>query len=229
MQSSNNNRIRYQKPLSSYCTPLCAPFEQKIFENEQQPTSDIHRNMCRLNNACKDDSAYTYLNERGVPESPFFKQEKGQVMPKVFVSTKADARLMDSSRDYEMELDIPPTMVFYNLINDNVYQNPELNGYGKDYKSYSSKQVGGQIQYYIDKELSIPFPRSVYGATSQAVGYSFKDPMDSVKMQFEKSYPMDSCSGLSFLDDSTHQRDDIIALQRRKFNEQRYDLVHGRI
>jgi hypothetical protein len=184
--------------------------------------------MCRLNNACQNDANYTYLNERGVKESPFFESAKGQVTERVFKTTKADARLVDAGRDYRQELDIKPIQVYYDLIHDNVSQNPDLNGYGKNYKGYSSVS-GGQIQYYIDKEQANPFFRPVYASTTNTVGYTYKDPMDSVKPQFEKAYPKESFTGLSWLDDSCSFRDDITALQQRKNNEQRYEYVHGRL
>jgi len=222
------NRIDYQKPLAAFCTPICGPFENKIFLSESEPNSDIHRNMCRMNNTCKNDNTYTYLNERGVKQSPFFDSGKGQVMDNVYKTNKADARLVDAGRDYRHELDIKPIQVYYDLIHDNVSQNPELNGYGKNYKGYSSVS-GGQIQYYVDKELANPFTRPVYASTTNVVGYTYKDPMDAVKPQFEKSYPKESFTGLSWLDDSCSFRDDIIALQQRKHNEQRYELVYNRV
>jgi hypothetical protein len=218
----------YQKPLPSYTSVTCQPFQNKIFLNEAEPKFDIHKNMCRTNNACKDDATYSYLCERGVKESPFFVPAKGQVMEKVYKSTKADGRLVDPSRDYTQELDIKPIQVYYDLINDNISQNPELNGYGKNYRNYSTV-TGGQIQYYIDKELADPFPRPVYAATTNSIGYTYKDPMDAIKHQFEKAYPKESFSGLSWLDDSCSFRDDITALQQRKHNEQRYELVHDRL
>lgn len=221
-------RVNYQKPLASFCTPLCKPFENKIILNEQQPVLDIHKNMCRKNNGCTDDATYTFFNKRGVEKSPFFAEEKGKVVDRVYKSLKADARLVDSSRDYVQELDIEPIQVYYDLINDNVSQNRNLDGYGKNYKSYSSVN-GGQIQYYIDKELSVPFNRPVYASTTQAIGYTYKDPMDSVKPQFEKAYPKESFTGLSWLDDSCSFRDDLIALQQRKHNEQRYELSYNLI
>ena len=224
----SRNRMNYQKPLASYCTPTCAPFENKIFLRESEPNIDIHMNMCRLNNTCQNDETYSYLNDRGVKQSPFYVPEKGQVMNQVYKTTKHDARLVDAARNYNHELDIKPIQVFYDLINDNISQNPELNGYGKNYKGYGSV-TGGQIQYYIDKELAVPFNKPVYATATDSVGYTFKDPMDAVKPQFEKAYPKESFSGLSWLDDSCSFRDDIVARQQRKHNEQRYELVHGRM
>jgi hypothetical protein len=74
-----------------------------------------------------------------------------------------------------------------------------------------------------------PFHRPVYGATSEAIGFTFKDPMDAIKPQFEKAFPKDNFTCLSWLNDSCSFRDDITALQQRKHNEQEFELVYGRL
>uniref|UniRef100_A0A6C0KSA1 Uncharacterized protein n=1 Tax=viral metagenome TaxID=1070528 RepID=A0A6C0KSA1_9ZZZZ len=217
----------YQKP-GTFSTPLCLPYEQKKFYDSDNPSKDDVRNMCRLNNGCKSNDGYTYLNERGVEQSPFFKSGKSSLNMPVEQSKVNDARLNDTTRNYIQELDIKPIQVYYNLINDNISHNPELKNYGKNYKGYSTV-TGGQIQYYIDNQQTEPFDRPIYGATTKAVGYMFKDPMDAVKPQFEKEYANNSFTSLSWLDDSTAHRDDIIALQQRKHNEQKYELVYNRL
>jgi hypothetical protein len=215
----------YQKTFS---TPLCVPYENKKFYDSENPVGDEVRNMCRINNGCKTNSEYIYLNERGVLPSPWFKPGKGIDNINVEKSVKSDARLNDAARNYVQELDIKPIQVYYNLINDNVSHNPHLKGYGKNYKSYSTV-TGGQIQYYLDTQETQPFPRPIYAATTNAVGYMFKDPMDAIKPQFEKAYADKSLTSLSWLDDSCAQRDDITALQQRKHNEQKYELVYNRL
>jgi hypothetical protein len=217
----------YQK-LPPFSTPLCVPYEDKKFYDAENPVGDEVRNMCRINNGCKSNGDYIFLNERGVNPSPFFKPGKGIDGREVQNTIVNDARLNDTARNYIQELDIKPIQVYYNLINDNISHNPELKGYGKNYKSYSTVN-GGQIQYYIDKQETQPFDRPIYAATTNAVGYMFKDPMDAVKPQFEKAYAENSFTGLSWLDDSCAQRDDITALQQRKHNEQKYELVYNRV
>lgn len=225
--SVENRSMGYSK-LNVYNTPLCTPFSQKVFLDEAEPNLELQKNMCRYNNACENTGAYTFLNKRGVKQSPYFVQQKGTYVPVDYVSKKADARLVDSVRNYRMELDIKPIQVVYDLINDNVSGNPELNNYGKNYTDYSNVS-GGQIQYYVDKEQSEPFYKPVYAAKTKSVGYTYKDPMDSVKPQFEKQYPTESFTGLSWLDDSCSFRDDITARQQRTHNEQKYELVYNRL
>ena len=220
---SKTSGVGYSKLKTYSSNPLCTPFQEKSFLKEQEPSMQIHQNMCRSNTECKNTENYTYLNQRGVNYSPYFKEVGGK-----YSSTKQDGRLVDAPRSYTMRLDSKPVQVIYNLINDNVSGNAELKDYGKNYTSYSTV-TGGQIQYYIDKELSEPFNSPVYGVKTQAVGYTYKDPMDSIKPQFDKAYPRDSFSCLSWIDDSSSFRDDITARQQRTHNERRYELVYNRL
>lgn len=221
--TSKNTRMGYSKLKTYSSNPLCTPFENKVFMQNQEPSMEIHQNMCRSNNECKNTETYTYLNERGVKPSPYFKEVNG-----VYTSTKQDGRLVDVPRSYTMKLDTKPIQFVYNLIHDNVSGNPELKDYGKNYTDYSNV-TGGQIQYYIDKELSEPFISPIYATKTNAVGFTYKDPMDSIKPQFEKAYPTESFSCLSWIDDSCSFRDDITARQQRTHNQQRYELVYNKL
>ena len=228
--SRRNERMFYQKP-ETYSTPLCVDVKKNqanIFYNTENPTGQETTNgMCVVNNGCKTNSSYVFLNQRGVEQSPWFvksKQNKNEVE-----SIKMDARLVDTARNNIQNLDIKPIQVYYDLIHDNISNNPNLKDYGKNYKSYSTV-TGGQIQYYVDSQQSEPFYSPVYAAKTKSIGYMWQDPMGAVKPQFEKEYPLKtSFTGLSWLDDSCAQRDDITALQQRKSNEQKFDLVYGRI
>jgi hypothetical protein len=226
--SRRNEKKKYQKP-GTYSTPLCSstPNSTIFYENTNPNAQETINGMCVVNNGCTTNSSYTYLNQRGVAQSPWFvqsKQNKNEV-----ISTKMDARLVDPARNNIQNLDIKPIQVYYDLIHDNISHNPNLKDYGKNYKDYSSV-TGGQIQYYVDSQESEPFYSPVYAAKTKSIGYSWTDPMGAVKPQFEKEYPLKtSFTGLSWLDDSCSHRDDITALQQRKNNEQKYELVYGRL
>ena len=180
---------------------------------------------CKTNNECQNNDTYTYLNKRGVETSPFFKKtEKGD-----YKSTVPDGRLNDSSRNYNMTLDTPPIQVFYDLKHDNMSGNPKLHNYGRNYTDYASVN-GGQIQYYIDKDIADPFFAPVYGMPSKTTAYTWHDPMGSAKVQFEKKFDMSRTKHtgmLSSIEDTTKHRDDIMARQQRTHNECRYDLVYA--
>jgi hypothetical protein len=227
VQTRGKINMSYAKPQFYGGSPLCQEHKDRIFMKDQQPKFEVKQDMCRLNNECKDDEAYTYLNQRGVKPSPFFDKKQGEFYPIDYVSRKPDGRMVDSARNYTQELDTKPIQVYYNLINDNISGNPELKNYGKNYTGYNNVS-GGQIQYYIDKEEEV-FRSPIYGVKTNAVGYTFKDPMDSVKPQFEKQVANFSFTGLSWLDDSGSFRDDIISKQQRKHNEQRYENVYNRM
>jgi hypothetical protein len=215
-----------------YSTFLCNNnyTNNRVILDEKEPNKCITQSdMCPFNNGCKDTVNYSYLNQRGVKPSPFFVEKEGDFLKKTFASTVPDGRLADIGRGFFTQtLDSKPVQVYYNLINDNISQSQELNTYGLGYKSYETVS-GGQVQYYIDKEISDPFIRPVYGMQSKAEGVTWTDPMSARKVQFNKKYPEKNTACLSWIQDSSSQRDDITALQQRKFNEQRYDLLYNRI
>lgn len=166
---------------------------------------------------------YTTLNERGVKPSACYRPAESVCCEKGVISD--DPRLKDVTRGIQMVLDKPPGEVRYNLINDNVSQNPELSRYGKDYRDYSTVNAG-EIQYYIDRDLAQPFPKPIYDVKADVVGYMWEDPMSSKKPQFNKLYSEVDYGTLSFINDSAKHREDIIARQQRTRNQQRSELFY---
>lgn len=216
----------------NYSTPLCKSDykDNQLILNDREPNKFITQNdMCPFNDGCKDSKNFTYLNQRGVKPSPFFREEQGEFLKKTYVSEVPDGRLVDVGRGFFTQtFDSKPTQVYYDLINDNISQSEELNSYGLGYKSYNTVS-GGEIQYYIDKEISDPFIRPIYGMPSESTGVTYTDPMGSRKVQFNKAYPKENTACLSWIQDSSSQRDDITALQQGKFNKERFDLLYGRM
>jgi hypothetical protein len=194
-----------------------------ILINEPQPSRVSMPTYCTANNQCINNNTYTYLNNRGVEPSPYFeKTNEG-----LYKSKRPDDRLYDTTRDVNMQLDIPPIQVVYDLKQDNIYKSSH---YGKNYKNYESINAG-QIQYYIDKDIAQPFFSPLYAFPTDSIGYLWKDPMEMTKPQFEKKFDTKRYTRtgmLSSIEDTTKHRDDIIARQQRNHNERRYDLVHGR-
>lgn len=220
---ANNKSVeRYKKATNM---PTYAYPQKEILFEKSLPARVAQPTYCKTNNLCQNSDSYTYLNQRGVKSSPFFsKTENG-----VYKSTVPDDRLYDTSRNYNMTLDVPPIQVYYDLKRDNVDGKEELRDYGRKYKDYESVS-GGEIQYYIDKDIADPFFSPVYGMPSKSVGRVWKDPMGETKVQFEKDFDnsrMTRTGILSSIEDTTKHRDDIIARQQRTHNERRYDLVYG--
>lgn len=139
-----------------------------------------------------------------------------------------DPRLYNAMTDTRLKLDTEPlnSSIKLNTLNTD----ETLNNYGKGYKSYSDINTG-QIIYYIENDTENAFFEPVFDIKATAVGTLYKDPMSSVKPQWErfpeKYNPIlgnqsDREFASSFIKDSQFQRDDLMALQMRKMNEQRY-------
>lgn len=213
------------KPMKTCRDGLNAkPFiANRIFmENVEPSFTHLNEDMCKVNFTCQSNPTYNYLNPDGIGKSPYFvKTKEGK-----FTSIKADSRLIDVERGYNMQLNETPSQVIYDMFNDNVSGNPALNGYGKNYTDYSSV-TGGQIRYYIDKDLAEPFFNPVYGMKSKSVGMVYKDPMDNNVPMYNKEWPIENIeNGLSSINDTTKFRDDIISRQQRIHNSQKYELAY---
>jgi hypothetical protein len=213
---------RYVK-MSNYGTGYT--FKTGYILNDIQPNTYVKKDYCKTNNLCQNTKTYTYLNKRGVESSPFF--EKSSECG--YKSTIPDARLYDTSRNYNMHLDITPIQVPYDVKHDTIDGMGE--SYGRNYKSYETVNAG-QIQYYVDKEIAQPFFSPVYAMPSETHAIVYTDPMGTKKPQFTKKFNNDRLqhtNTLSWLEDTTKHREDIMSLQQRTNNEKRYDLMYGKM
>jgi hypothetical protein len=141
----------------------------------------------------------------------------------------SDPRLISASHNGQvLALDRPPidsTVCLDDLNNEN------LKEYGKNYNTYSDINAG-QIEYYIDKSRSDPFFNPLFTIPSKSIGKVYKDPMGSMKPQYNRhslvcNSMLDTTNdnysgGLSWIQDSTSHREDLLSLQMRKRNEQRW-------
>lgn len=212
--------------MSSYTSCREMP-DKAVFLTETQPNTFIKSDFCRSNNMCESNSTYTYLNQRGVETSPFFK--KDNVCG--YESVIQDGRLYDTSRNLVMSLDTPPIQVHYNSKHDTISGKPQYNDYGRNYKDYRSVNLG-QIQYYIDTDISQPFISPVYSMPSKTTGQIYTDPMGAKRPEFTKTFDMsrrEHTNMLSSIEDTTKHREDIMSLQQQRHNEQRYDVMYNRI
>jgi hypothetical protein len=225
-----NNASLMQRSDYSELAPHCnSGYEtgRTIFAPEMQPRNRpmTMNEVCPFNNDCETNDTYKYLNQRGVAPSPYFKAVPGKFLKTEYASEKPDSRLFDAGHGYTQQLDSLPIQVVYDLIHDNVSNNPALDSYGLGYKSYETTN-GGQIQYYLDKEESVPFFAPVYAFESMSIGVEYKDPMDVRRNQYLKSYPQKNMGCLSWIDDSCKQRDDIISLQQNANNSRKFELAY---
>jgi hypothetical protein len=145
-----------------------------------------------------------------------------------------DPRLISASHSGQMlTLDAPPIESGITLSEINT--DKSLNNYGKNYGTYSDINAG-QITYYINKEQQEPFFGPNFTTPAPTYGFLYKDPMGAIKPQYRREYtlpdPLNTQKtsfegGLSWIEDSNSQREDIMSKQMIKRNEQRWEPRWG--
>jgi len=139
-----------------------------------------------------------------------------------------DTRLISSLHGGQiMNLDRNPKNSGLNL---NEIYDSNLTNYGQRYGTYSNIDAG-QILYYINKSHQDPFYSPVFSNSAQIDGYLYKDPMGSIKPEYNR-VPLnhydpfesrDNYDGtLSWIADSQEHRENLMASQMSKFNEQKW-------
>lgn len=146
---------------------------------------------------------------------------------KTFISQ--DPRLYSAPLAQYMPLDIPPITGKVKL--KDIY-NSNLDNYKTGYKTYEDMN-DGQIEYYIDKSIADPLYKPVYTENAKQIKNLYQDPMGSIKLECNRepiintknptifqrdNYP--TC--LSFLQDTQSHREDLISLQQRKHNQEKW-------
>ena len=194
--------------------------DKKLFKNQIEP---------------KNLNGYTYINPYTISKSY---DKNFQVIDdptankdgKVYISN--DPRLISATHFGQMlELDRPPINEDVKL--DEIYTNPNMKYYGQTYNSYSDINAG-QIMYYIDKSIQDAEFEPIFTNNSVVKGTMFKDPMGAMKPQYNRTSIINTNLldtkhnnykdvGLSWIRDSQESREDLLALQMRKHNEQRYE------
>lgn len=179
-----------------------------------------------------DNDKYTFLNhlDMSSQNSGFFKVKcnKESYCPReTYVSH--DPRLLDPVRNSLLKLDRPPMSGSLPL--KEVYSE-KLKNYGQNSFGYSDIN-SGQIQYYIDHSIEDAFFKPVYDIPSDVDSVLYKDPMDNMKPQYNRHHniidniqnlpePGNIYGCLSFIQDTSEQREQIISLQQLKNNSQKW-------
>lgn len=129
-----------------------------------------------------------------------------------------------------LTLDTPPLDPRTKL--NTLLDDDSLDKYGQNYQTYSDIK-GGNIMYYIDHTIEDPLFTPNFTIPAQVDGTMYKDPMGAFKPQYNR-YPI-KCQNvlnpntshfngsLSSLEDSLEHREDLMARQMRKHNEQRWE------
>ena len=144
-----------------------------------------------------------------------------------------DPRLKSMGHNNEaITLDMPPFDGGQTLIND-IAHDKTLNGYGQNYKTYTDIN-SGDILYYNDISLQNPYFSPNFSSEKAIVTpYLYRDPMGSVRPRYNREPLLKpDCVGtkrnsyngcLSFLEDTNNHRQDIMAHQMIRRNEQRWE------
>ena len=140
-----------------------------------------------------------------------------------------DPRLFDVMRCQKLYLDRKPYE--YNPEPFEVLYSDKNNEFGRNYGSYARVNAG-DIVYYDDKELSQAFYNPVYSTTSRSVGIDWSDPMSNMKPQYYRipvvrNDQYVATEGLSSIRDINEFRENLIASQQLKNNQQSYDDRFG--
>jgi hypothetical protein len=143
-----------------------------------------------------------------------------------------DSTTLDAQKATRMCLDTVPK---------NSYIKDYWSIYDKDfngnlYKSvyYYREDLPGQIQYYVDPEMTNPFFPPLFPPNTKTLGAIYIDPMNNLQYDFRRSngscgptQPLD-CSdcGIAEFRDSQGHREDILAAIMRPRNRREYEPVH---
>lgn len=179
-------------------------------------------------------SGYTVLNPHSDADktAPEFEEVKCKIEGchgTQYVSN--DPRLISASHGGQvLLLDRPPRDS--SVLIDQTMTDPSLNGFGQNYKTYSDINAG-YINYYVDKSIQDPFFLPVFSTSAYSQATLYKDPMGSFKPQYNRTSltstnPVGPTrdhyqGGLSWMEDSTNHREDLLARQMQKKNEQRWE------
>jgi len=150
------------------------------------------------------------LNHNGLTEVPDFKKDKdGSII-------SLNPKTYNSIRAMRMNLDRPSTTGSVPLCD--IYTSPNLD-------NYTPFNVNnGQITYYIDNSIKDAFYDPVYQIPSYTKKIEYIDPMGTVKPHYSlihKNSDIYNYSPLSFINDSSFFRENIIASQQAKYNQTR--------
>lgn len=94
--------------------------------------------------------------------------------------------------------------------------------YGRATEQIYSAVNNAQINYYIDPEVQAPFYSPAFSLPSKTIGYDYVDPMNSWKPHYAHIIVApERFSCLSSINDTAFQREDLMARQMARRNQER--------
>ena len=194
-------------------------YDKNTFKVQKEPVYKSDTVILNPNNLTTDkfDKTFKAINIEDCPNNSF----TGTTY------TSSDPRLYNQGGTW-LHLDRPPINSSIKL--NSLNTDKSLNRYGKGYTSYSDINAGQYI-YYVNKEREDAFYKPLFSKEAICIGTMYKDPMGSMKPQYNR-IPIDQNNeineySLSFMKDTQSHREDILALQMSKKNEQRYEPLWG--
>jgi hypothetical protein len=195
-------------------------YDNELFRRDVEPL--LQKGQIILNpqvltqNYAKDFQEIECPNQNGCPKKQY---------------ASMDPRLISSLHSGQVQtLNLPPTTS--NIKLETLLHDTSLDKYGQGYKDYTDVNAG-QIMYYVSKDQEGPYfpPNFVTSATTTGVLY--KDPMGAMKPRYNRKPLTDDNpigpkrnnyeGGLSWIHDSLSHRQDLLSLQMRKINQERYE------
>lgn len=149
----------------------------------------------------------------------------------------SDPRLINPIYNMMLRLDKPPTVGGLPL--DKVYEKEEKTS---TYGTYRNIKLG-DMRYYIDNSIKDALYKPVYDMPAIVDNIMYKDPMDNYKPQYirkdssvytpsnsmnnTENPPLLSHHSLSFISDTSEAREQLIARQQLKNNQQKWSARWG--
>jgi hypothetical protein len=239
----------YNYPLSS-CDCYSSIQNKYQYDNEQGIPTNMSVRNCNVNDPYLDYNNTIKFSDTNIqPNSkdgltainPQVYQEKYSTDFRSANCTKTDScpalqwispdpRLISAAHfGQRLTLSNPPIDSTMNLSQLPISE--KLNGYGQKYSTYSDVNAG-QILYYNDHSREDPFYKPLFTDSAMVTGYLYKDPMGALKPIYERvpvvqddpvGPKRDNYSGgLSWIQDSTFHREDIMSKQMNVHNQQRW-------
>jgi hypothetical protein len=143
-----------------------------------------------------------------------------------------DSTTLDAQKAVRMCLDSVPMNSYIKDFWAIYDKNSDINRYKSVY--YFREDLPGQIQYYVDPEMTNPFFSPLFPKNTKALGAIYIDPMNNTHYDFRRStgvcgpqQPLncDDCGIAEFRDLQNH-REDMLANIMRPRNRREYEPIH---
>jgi hypothetical protein len=151
--------------------------------------------------------------------------------------TSNDPRLYDTRRNIQTQLSDPPNQSRVNPFSAESTYGPNAHAPKNSasfYKTYYDINAG-QVRYYVDSEIKNTVFKPLFTNPATTVVYNYRTPMGTIKPQYIRvplmtTNPASNPNGiprttLSFLEDTTATREDLMMTQMNKENSRKWSSL----